>query len=61
MVQNMSLHLILISVLNLDDSQFVPETPGSPSQIIGAPHNRPNGRIKHVTLKMSILKWKVKM
>ena len=31
--------------LGLDHSQFVPETPSSPSPIIGAPHNRPNGRI----------------
>ena len=31
--------------LGLEHSQFVPETPGSPSPIIGAPHNRTNGRI----------------
>ena len=32
--------------IGLDHSQFVRETPGSTSRIIGAPHNRPNCRIK---------------
>ena len=39
----MTFHLILILVLIIHNLFL--ETPGSPSPIIGVPHNSPNGRI----------------